>query len=143
RELRALGRRGDAEVWRDRLNRLYLQMEESPVPHEEWRHLLTRFDADQLGSLLGISGSSLHRYAGGERATPDDVAARLHFLALIVGDLAGSYNEIGLRRWFQRKRTALDGRSPAAIFHGQWLPESQDCQRVKALAASLVSSPAT
>ncbi|MHB8619792.1 MAG: hypothetical protein ACYDAG_09500, partial [Chloroflexota bacterium] len=51
RELRALGRRGDAEVWRDRLNRLYLQMEESPVPHEEWRHLLTMFDADQLGSL--------------------------------------------------------------------------------------------
>ena len=36
---------------------------------------------------------SLRRYLSGVRCTPDDVAVRLHALALIVGDLAGAYND--------------------------------------------------
>jgi hypothetical protein len=101
------------------------------------------FPIEDLAALLGISLSSLKRYQQGDRDTPDDVAARLHFLALVVGDLAGSYNDIGIRRWFQRKRTQLDGRAPAAILDGNWDPDDPGPQRVRELARSLVTLTAT
>jgi hypothetical protein len=96
-----------------------------------------------LATLLHISASSLKRYEHGERTTPDAVAARLHFLALVVGDLAGSYNDIGIRRWFQRKRTLLDNRAPAAILAADWDPDDEGPMRVRALARSLTTLSAT
>jgi len=87
--------------------------------------------------------SSLKRYVSGERDTPDDVAARLHFLALVVGDLAGSYNPIGIRRWIHRKRTRLDGRPPAALLRGNWDPDEEAPRRIRQLATELVSLSAT
>ena len=86
-----------------------------------------------------MSASSLKRYASGERDTPDEVAARLHHVALIVGDLAGAYNEVGVRRWFERKRTALNGRAPAALLAGDWNPDDSSPQKVRELARSLVA----
>jgi hypothetical protein len=71
------------------------------------------------------------------------VAARLHFLASVVGDLAGAYNDFGIRRWFERPRTALEGRAPAALLSGPWSPDDVEPQRVRELAASLVASPVT
>jgi hypothetical protein len=71
------------------------------------------------------------------------VAARLHFLALVVGDLAGSYNDVGIRRWFHRKRTLLDGRSPASLLKGEWDPDEEGPARVRQLARDLVSLSAT
>jgi hypothetical protein len=85
----------------------------------------------------------LKRYQSGERDTPDDVAARLHFLALVVSDLAGSYNDIGVRRWFQRKRTLLDGRAPVTLLKGHWDPDDEGPMRVRQLARELVSLSAT
>jgi hypothetical protein len=93
--------------------------------------------------LLTVSVSSLKRYQSGERDTPDDVAARLHFLALVVGDLAGSYNEIGVRRWFHRKRTLLDGRTPASFLKRDWDPDDDGPSRVRQLARALVTMSAT
>ena len=75
-----------------------------------------------LGRLLAISPSSVRRYKDRARITPDAVAARLHFLALVVGDLAGTYNEIGIRRWFDRSRAPLDHRSPADVLQKEWAP---------------------
>jgi hypothetical protein len=121
------------------LKALIAALEQSPVPQFEWRSVSRVFEPEQLADLLDISLSSLRRYQGGERTTPDDVAARLHFLALVIGDLAGGYNEIGIRRWFQRKRTQLDGRSPAAMLGRNWDPDDAGPQRVRALAAALVS----
>jgi transcriptional regulator with XRE-family HTH domain len=118
-------------------------LEESPLPATEWPRLSTIFESDQLAQLVGISPSSLSRYERGERRTPDQVAARLHFVALIVGDLTGAYNEIGVRRWFDRKRSALGGRSPAQFLSGPWRPEDEDPQRVRDLARALVTSPGT
>lgn len=100
-------------------------------------------EADQLASLLGISASSLRRYLTGERDTPDEVAARLHHLALIVGDLAGAYNDVGIRRWFERKRTALGGRTPSSLLGGEWNPDDTGPQKVRELARSLVTLSAT
>ena len=35
-----------------------------------------------------------------------------------MGDLAGAYNDIGVRRWFERQRTRLDGNTPAQALGG-------------------------
>ena len=127
-----------AEV-QEMLTTLIAALEQSPVPKYEWRSVSRVFEPEQLAELLDISVSSLRRYQAGERETPDDVAARLHFVALVIGDLAGAYNEIGIRRWFQRKRTQLDGRSPAALLSRNWDPDDAAPQRVRALAAALVT----
>jgi hypothetical protein len=82
------------------LETMVAALEASPVPKFEWTGLARVFPPEDLASLLHILASSLKRYQQGERATPDSTAARLHFLALVVGDLAGSYNDVGIRRWF-------------------------------------------
>ncbi|TMK24849.1 MAG: hypothetical protein E6G64_16815 [Actinobacteria bacterium] len=75
--------------------------------------------------------------------TPDEVAERLHFLALVVADLAGSYNEFGIRRWFARPRPQLDGRSPSHLLRGNWRSDQPGPQRVRELARALTGSLAT
>lgn len=121
------------------LEALIAALEASPTPAHEWKAVARVFPADDLSDLLDVSLSSLKRYQSGERDTPDLVAARLHFLALVVGDLAGTYNDVGVRRWFQRKRTQLDGRAPAALLRRNWDPDDDGPQKVRALARSLVT----
>ena len=106
-------------------------LEASPVPKFEWGGLARVFAPEDLAALLHISASSLKRYQHGERATPDPIATRLHFIALVVGDLAGSYDDVGIRRWFHRKRTMLDNRTPAAILAGEWDPDDDGPMRVR------------
>ena len=125
------------------LDQLNDALEASPAPSTEWSRLLRTLDRELLARLLGISEASVRRYAATTRETPDEVAARLHWLALIVGDLAGAYNEIGIRQWFERKRTQLGGRTPAQLLFGHWKPDDAAPQRVRALAAALSGSPAT
>ncbi len=60
-----------------------------------------------------------------------------------MSDLAGSYNDIGIRRWFHRKRTLLDGRAPAQLLTGEWDPDEPGPGRVRELARELVSLSAT
>jgi hypothetical protein len=127
----------------DILQTIVAALDASPVPKYEWGGLGRVFAPDDLASLLDISLSSLRRYQSGERDTPDEVAARLHFLALVVGDLAGSYNETGIRRWFQRKRTLLDGRRPASLLKHNWDPDDEEPRRVRELAHNLVTLSAT
>jgi hypothetical protein len=98
---------------------------------------------DQLAELPGISASSVRPYKDEARATPDDVAARLHFLALVAGDLAGAYNDIGIRWWFHRPRTLLEGRAPAELLTGDWSPGDPGPRRVREVARSLVAGAAT
>lgn len=125
------------------LDRLETAIDESPSPEHEWRSLEGIFGTDRLAGLLGTSPPSVRRYQSGARETPDSLAARLHFVATLVGDLAGAYNEIGIRRWFDRPRSLLDGRTPADILQGDWHPEAPDSQRLRELARSLAASPAT
>jgi len=125
------------------LKTMIAALEASPAPAFEWGGLARVLDAEHLASLLNVSLSSLKRYQSGARTTPDSIAARLHFLALVVGDLAGSYNDIGVRRWFQRKRTLLDGRAPAQLLTGEWDPDDTGPRRVRELARELVTLSAT
>lgn len=114
-------------------------LENSPLPEAEWAPM-SEILSDELTGLLDISPSSVARYRSGERATPDPVAARLHVLAMIVSDLAGSYNDFGIRRWFRRPRTTLGGRAPEEILSGNWGPDAEDVIRVRNLAHSLMGA---
>ena len=115
----------------------------SPRIAFEWNRLAEILGLELLSRLLGISGGSVRRYRANARTTPDDVAERLHFLSLIVGDLAGAYNEMGIRQWFERKRAQLDGRTPLEWLKGRWKPAQSGPRRVQDLARALVASPAT
>jgi hypothetical protein len=125
------------------LDTIVAALEASPVPKYEWRGVSRVFAPEDLADLLTVSMSSLKRYQSGERDTPDDIAARLHFLALVVGDLAGSYNVIGVRRWFHRKRTLLDGRTPASFLKRDWDPDDDGPSRVRQLARALITMSTT
>jgi hypothetical protein len=118
-------------------------LEASPVATLEWPSVSRVLELEALAALLNISVTSLRRYLSRERETPDDVAARLHHVALIVGDLAGAYNDVGIRRWFERKRSALGGRTPAALLTGDWSPEDPGPMKVRDLASSLVALSVT
>jgi transcriptional regulator with XRE-family HTH domain len=115
----------------------------SPLTDYEWPAMTRIFGAEELARLLRISESSLSRYANGSRSTPDPVAERLHFIALIVGDLRGAYNEVGVRRWFHRHRTSLEGRAPIELLGDDWMPDEEGPEAVRELAHSLLFASAT
>lgn len=115
-------------------------LEVCAVPAAEWPAMRELLGDELLGALVGVAASSLRRYAAGERRTPDEVAARLHWVALVAADLAGAYNAYGIRRWFDRPRVQLDGHSPRALLGTRWSPDDEPAQRVRALAATLVGA---
>jgi hypothetical protein len=133
---------GSSEMGR-LLERLSDVIEESPSPEHEWPSLEEVFGTERLAALLAVSPPSVRRYRSGTRTTPDPLASRLHFLATLVGDLSGAYNEIGVRRWFERPRALLDGKAPADFLRGEWDPETPGPKRLRKLARSLAASPAT
>lgn len=130
----------DAETQRrleEGLGRLNEALEASATPSAEWPSMRQVFGDEALVDLLGVGATSLRRYASGERATPDDVAARLHWLAMVVADLAGAYNDFGIRRWFERPRSQLDGKCPRQVLGAVWSPDDAGAARVRALASVL------
>lgn len=116
---------------------IYNAIEASPMPSSEWTSMRELLKDDLLERVLNVSRQSIQRYAAGDRQTPQEVADRLHAIALIASDLAGSYNEFGIRRWFERPRTQLSGKSPAAILKGDWNPDADNPRKVRELAAAL------
>jgi uncharacterized protein (DUF2384 family) len=125
------------------LRELESALEGSPAPAFEWPATVELFGVDRLAALLGVSVASLRRYAANQRPTPDVVAARLHLVARIVAEVRGAYSEVGVRRWFERSRSQLGGRSPDTLLAGEWDPDGTGAERVLALARSLSASPAT
>lgn len=124
------------------LSRVSDALEASPHPDTEWSALTARLGEDLLTRLCQVSPSSVARYSGGLRATPDPVANRLHHVAMVVADLAGSYNERGIRRWFDRPRPQLAGATPASLLTGTWDPDEPGPRRVAELAAVLAGAGA-
>jgi hypothetical protein len=126
-----------AERMADSVEQLVAVLDDSPAPASEWAPMRAVFGDEVLGDLLGIAPASLRRYAAIERSTPQATAERLHWLAMVVSDLAGSYNDFGMRRWFERPRTQLGGKSPRALLGARWTPDVKAAQQVRALAAKL------
>lgn len=112
-------------------------LSESPQPAREMPELVRVFGIDDLADLIGASPTSIRRYLAGDRSIPDQLGARVHWLALVVSDLTGSYNEIGIRRWFDRPRAQLNGRSPRQTLGNDWDPGRPEVMKVAALASSL------
>jgi len=119
------------------------QLEQSPMPGGTWPVLKDELGEDLLAALVGVSTTSLRRYAQGQRPTPDAVAARLHFLALLVADLSGAYNRYGIRRWFERPRQQLDGAAPRVVLAQGFDPDGPAAERVRDMAADLASAGAS
>lgn len=122
------------------IGRLEEALASSPMPQRELVVLLEVFDIDQLATLLDTSAVSVRRYVAGSRTVPDIVAARVHWLALVSSDLAGAYNALGVRRWFDRPRSQLDGRSPRQVLRRGWDPDDRGAEQVRVLAAALAGS---
>lgn len=136
----ALLERGTPARLGNAISRLDDALAESPLPDRELAVLSETFDIDELAALIGVAPVSLRRYAAGARAVPDEVAARIHWLALVSADLAGAYNAIGVRRWYERPRTQLGGRSPRQLLGRDWSPEQLKVKRVRALATALAGA---
>jgi hypothetical protein len=120
------------------LSSLWQALDDSPHPQGEWAGVRERLEDEQLARLLQISPSSLRRYASGQRETPDQVAWRLHTLTRIIAALIGSYNDYGVRRWFERPRAQLGGRSPAEVIVDAKNEDDPQLAQVIALAEALV-----
>ncbi len=138
-----LGRRCEPGPLAAALRESLVAIEDSPLPENEWHALNKILGEDALAKFLGTSISSVHRYRSGERPTPDDIAWRLHTVMLVAADLSGSYNDFGIRRWFQRSRSALGGASPGELLAGDWSPDDDQVKEVRSLANALLGSPAT
>ena len=76
-------------------------------------------DDELLARLIGVHPALVRRYAKAEQRCSDAVAARLHWLALVIDQLEGTYNAYGIRRWFQRPRAALGNASPQDRLSGE------------------------
>lgn len=70
------------------------------------------------------------------------VTARLAFIAAVLDDLAGAYDEAGQLAWWHRRRTALGGRSPLRVLTGDVDPKAEPATTVAALARALRGSGA-
>jgi uncharacterized protein (DUF2384 family) len=129
-----------AERMADNVDQLVAVLDDSPAPATEWATMRIVFGDESLGDLLGVAPASLRRYAAGERATPQSTAERLHWLAMVVSDLAGSYNEFGMRRWFERPRSQLGSKSPRALLGTKWTPDTRAAAQIRVLAAALTGA---
>lgn len=124
------------------LKQLAEALEDSPLPDREARELAAVFGWEGLALMVHSSPASLRRYASTVREAPDDVAGRLHWVAKVVGDLRGAYNDAGIRRWFDRPRVQLEGQAPIALLRRKWTPDEPEIVAVRSLATSLAGAGA-
>jgi hypothetical protein len=110
----------------------------SPRPAGEIAALAAIFGYVPLRHLVGASEPSLRRYAAEDRTTPDAVAQRIHFLAQLVAILRGSFNEFGIRRWFERPHPALGGSPPTELLRRDFDPSDPRAQATLGAAAQLL-----
>lgn len=124
------------------VDRALEQSEHSPMPSGEWPRLTGTLGEDLLSRLVGVSASSVRRYSSGARPTPQEVAARLHVLALVVADLAGGYNDYGVRRWFTAPARSWTTGRRSTCWGAPGSRTERRFLRLRAMAAGLVGSGA-
>jgi uncharacterized protein (DUF2384 family) len=131
--------RADAREPSDRTILAFLDaLRRSPRPAPEIVNLAAIFGYESLGRLVGASEPSLRRYAAENRTAPDPVALRVHFVAQLVSILRGSFNEFGIRRWFERRHPTLGGRTPADLLGFDFDPAEPRAQAAMDAAVQLL-----
>lgn len=125
------------------LDAALLALDESPVPVAELTKLNSILGHELLAQMLEISAASLQRYQSGDREAPDVVADRAHFLTAVIAALEGTYNEFGIRRWFERPRSVFGGHSARQLLAARWTSASEGARRVLSAAESLQHLGAT
>lgn len=111
----------------------------SPHPASEIPTLVSIFGFPWLERLAGVSEASLRRYGAESRTTPDDVARRIHFATIVVAILRGSFNEFGIRRWFERAHPALDAHPPADLLKPGFDPDDAGARAILDAAIGLLA----
>jgi hypothetical protein len=117
---------------------LLRSLRQSPSPAAEIPSLTGILGAATVQSLVGASDASLRRYAAEDREAPDPVAQRVHYVATLVAILRGSFNEFGIRRWFDRPNPFLSGRAPATCLPGTFDPDDRGPREVLRAAGELL-----
>jgi hypothetical protein len=138
-----MGSKPSREEFARYLDAAILALDESPVPEAELGKLNAILGHELLAALLDISAASLQRYQSGSRETPDLVADRAHFLTAVTAALEGTYNEFGVRRWFERPRTVFGGRSARQSLTRRWTSQDEAARLVLSAAESLQQLGAT
>ncbi len=103
------------------------------VPAARVASLAAVLSTPMLAALLGMPEEGLHAWIAEAEPVPDAALARLAFLEELTGRLSGRHDELGVRRWFERPRAELNGRSPRDMLAGDWSPD--DAQLVGSLVA--------
>ncbi len=125
------------------LDAALIALDESPVPEAELAKLSSILGHDLLIEMLDISAASLQRYQSGDRNVPDAIADRAHFLTSVIAALEGTYNDFGVRRWFERPRSVFSGRTARQLLSRRWAPSDAPTRSVLAAAESLQHLGAT
>jgi hypothetical protein len=125
------------------LDAALVALDESPVPAAELAKLSSILGHELLVGMLEISPASLQRYQNGEREAPDAIAEKAHFLTSVIAALEGTYNEFGVRRWFERPRSTFNGRTARQLLSRRWNPSEESVRSVLAAAESLQELGAT
>jgi uncharacterized protein (DUF2384 family) len=130
----------DDEEVLEQLRQLNHNLEESVSdPSKGWQVAEQYFPDALLSDLLGISPISLRRYKEGERETPNETAARLHWLLITALDLSKSYNPRGVQNWFHRPRSKLKNKAPVQLLKGgKWHSDDKNIQTIRDLARSSI-----
>ncbi len=120
-------------------------LDESPVPEAELAKLDATLGHELLIEMLDISAASLQRYQSGDRDAPDAIAERAHYLTSVIAALEGTYNDFGVRRWFERERprSVFNGRTARQLLSRRWTPSDEPARSVLAAAESLQDLGAT
>jgi hypothetical protein len=118
-------------------------MNRPPVPAAELAKLNSTLGHELLVGMLDISAASLQRYENGDREAPDSIAERAHFLTSVIAALEGTYNDFGVRRWFERPRSVFNGRTARQLLSRRWMPSDESVRRILTAAESLQELGAT
>lgn len=92
---------------------------------------------NQLAARSGMTGQEFESLFGGaaRMISPE----RADYLSEIIDCLEGAYTPSGIKKWFNRARAQLAGKSPREILEQPWSPEGKAQQQILGLARALRS----
>jgi hypothetical protein len=76
-------------------------------------------------------------------ASTDKISARRATVTEVCERLRGTHTNEGVRRWWTRPRSWLDGQAPHSLLEPGWTPADTACRRVRAPAEADAGSMAT